>query len=54
MMGLPTAPTRKTGLRPIRSDRRAHSGMATRAVTLAAMLTHSMVALSSPTDSPVA
>ena len=37
----PSAPTRKTGLRPMRSPSSAHAGMAASATRLAAMIIHS-------------
>ena len=37
----PSAPTRNTGLRPIRSPSSAHAGMVPSATRLAAMIIHS-------------
>ena len=48
---LPTAPKMNTGLRPMRSERVAHAGIAASATTLVAIATHSMVVWSRPLSS---
>lgn len=45
----PAAPPRNTGLRPIRSDSRAHSGIAPSATTLASTPTHRIGVFFRPT-----
>ena len=54
MIALPTAPIRKTGRRPMRSDSVAHRGIAASATRLASAPTHSMEERDMPTASLVA